>query len=82
MSRFEPGARVITDSFRRVTGATPVRNWDVMPDGSLIGPFPADIGSHADFSRAAIHEIHVSQHALRGLRFDAAAPAKKRRALH
>ena len=82
LSRDEPvrvgRARVITDSFRRVTGGTPVRNWDVMPDGSFVTLFPADTSAHADFNRAAIHEIHVSQHALRKLRFSAAASSTKR----
>ena len=61
-----------------MTGGTPVRNWDVMPDGSFVTLFPADTSAHADFNRAAIHEIHVSQHALRKLRFSAAASSTKR----
>jgi serine/threonine-protein kinase len=55
-------------------GGTPLRAWDVLPDGSLVMIVRADTSAMAEYNRAAIREIHVAQRALRGLRFGAAAP--------
>ena len=43
-----------------------------MPDGSLAMIVRADTAPPADFNRAAIREIQVTQRALRGLRFTVA----------
>lgn len=64
--------QVVMADFPAIAG-TPLRSWDVMPDGSLVMIVRADTSAMADFNRAAIREIHVAQRALRGLRFGAAA---------
>ncbi|MBL0170364.1 MAG: PD40 domain-containing protein [Gemmatimonadaceae bacterium] len=60
--------QVVLADFPAVS-STPLRPWDVMPDGSLVMIVPADTSAMADFNRAAIREIHVMQRALRGVRF-------------
>ena len=63
-------------SFPAFTESTLVRGaWDVMPSGSLVMIVPADTSAQADFNRAAIHEIHVTQGALR---FDAATSSTRK----
>ena len=72
--------RPVMTAFPAFTGSTPVRGaWDVMPDGSVVMIVPADTSAQVDFNRAAIHEIHVAQRALRGLRWGAAPSTPNKR---
>ena len=68
--------RVVMPDFPALAGS--YRRWDVMPDGSLVMIVPADTTPMAEFNRAAIRELHVTQRALRGLRFtEGPAPTPK-----
>ena len=72
-------ARIVMASFPAFPGSTPIRGaWDVMRDGSLVMIVPADTSAQADFNRAAIHEIHVSQRALRALQLGVTPSVPKR----
>jgi Tol biopolymer transport system component len=64
--------QVVMADFPAIRG-TPLRAWDVLPDGSLVMFVRADTSAMAEYDRAAIREIHVAQRALRGLRFGNAA---------
>lgn len=65
--------QVVMADFPAIRG-TPLRAWDVLPDGSLVMFVRADTSAMAEYNRAAIREIHVAQRALRGLRFTDGVP--------
>lgn len=65
--------QVVMAEFPAIAG-TPLRRWDVLPDGSLVMIVRADTSAMAEFNRVAIREIHMAQRALRGLRFTDGVP--------